>query len=104
MVEKAIKTKNSMTLNQVAWTIVDPEGKVEKRDLDLAMKAAQAASDLTDNKDGAILDTLARVYFVKGDKEKAIEIQKKAIASAEGRMKKELEETLKEYQGGGKPE
>lgn len=104
MVEKAIKTKNSMTLNQVAWTIVDPEGKVEKRDLDLAMKAAQAASDLTDNKDGAILDTLARVYFVKGDKEKAIEIQKKAIENADGRMKRELEATLKEYQGGAKPE
>lgn len=104
MVEKAIKTKNTMTLNEVAWMIVDPQGKVEKRDLDLAMKAAQAASDLTDNKDGAILDTLARVYFLKGDKEKAIEIQKKAVANADGRMKKELENNLKEYQGEPKPE
>lgn len=104
MTDKAIKAKDAMTLNMVAWSIVDPEAKVEKKDLDLALKAAQAAADATDNKDGAILDTLARVYFVKGDKAKAIEIEKKAIDNADGRMKRELEATLKEYQGEAKPE
>ena len=35
---------NAMMMNQLAWTIVDPDGGVKKPNLDLAMKAAEAAS------------------------------------------------------------
>ncbi|MBC7771451.1 MAG: redoxin family protein [Pyrinomonadaceae bacterium] len=98
-VDAAIKSKNSMKLNSIAWTIVDPEGKIEKKDLDLALKAATAANKITDEKDGAIMDTLARCYYLKGDKAKAIELQKKAVENAQGEMKAELQKNLKEYEG-----
>ena len=66
-------------LNEVAWTIVDPKANVKTRNTDLAMKAAQRAADLTKNTEPAVLDTLARCHFVKGDKAKAIELQTKVV-------------------------
>jgi thiol-disulfide isomerase/thioredoxin len=98
LTDKAIQSKDAEKLNQVAWTIVDPEGKVEKRDLDLAMKAAVKADEITEGKNAAIIDTLARVYFLKGDAAKALELQKKAVSLATGAMKAELERALKEYE------
>lgn len=84
--------------NFVAWSIVDPKGAVEKKDLDLAMKAAVKADKATNHEDPAILDTLARVYAEKGDFKKAVELQAKAVSLAEDEMKAELEPVLKEYQ------
>lgn len=89
---------NPQVLNEIAWLIVDPAGKVEKKDLDLAMTAANKANDLTKGKDAAILDTLARVHFEKGDKAKALELQKKAVELAPDQLKSELEASLKEYE------
>lgn len=98
--------KDSEGLNQVAWAIVNPENKVEKKDLDLAMKAATKADELTGGKKAAIIDTVARVYFCKGDVAKAIELEKKAIASIvpsdQPGTKEELEKALKEYEAAGK--
>lgn len=79
MVEKGIKFNNPEKLNLVAWTIVDPETKAASRDLELAMKAAEKAVELTKGENGAVLDTLARVHYWKGDLGKAIEIQTKAV-------------------------
>ncbi|MHC4137983.1 MAG: TlpA family protein disulfide reductase [Planctomycetota bacterium] len=79
-VAKAIKYRNPSDLNQVAWTIVDPEGKISRRDLDLALGAAEKAVAYTQSKDAAILDTLARVWFRKLDVVKAIELQTQAVA------------------------
>lgn len=97
-VDDAISHKNAMTLNEIAWMIVDPQGDVKDKNLDLALKAATKANEFTEGKDAAILDTLARVYFVKGDKAKAIELEKQAVANAKGQMKQEAESTLKEYE------
>jgi len=97
VVDAAIKSKNSMDLNQIAWAIVDPQGNVAKKDLDLAFKAADAANTITGGKDAAILDTLARVHFLKGNKAKAIELQEKAVANATGPMKADLQKALDEY-------
>ena len=98
MVDKAIEAKDAMSLNDVAWTLVDPEVDLKERHLDLALRAAQAASRLTEDADPAILDTLARAHFWKGDLDKALAIQTKAIANAEGRMKESLQGALEEYQ------
>lgn len=98
IVEKAVKAKDAQTLNQLAWGIVDPMGGVKDKDLDLAMLAATKGVELTKEKDANVLDTLARVYFLKGDTAKAIEIQKKAVALATGPTKDQIEETLKEYE------
>jgi len=99
LVDGLITKKDSQGLNAFAWGIVDPEGDMEKgkRDYDLAMKAAEAAVKLTDNKDAAILDTLARCYFEKGDKAKAIEVQTKAVELAPAQMKEQLRAALDEY-------
>lgn len=89
---------DAMLLNQIAWGMVDPDAGVEKPDLGMALAAAARAVEITKGKDGAILDTLARVYWLKGDKAKAIATQKDAVANAQGEMKKQLEGVLKEYE------
>jgi tetratricopeptide (TPR) repeat protein len=88
-------------LNAVAWVLVDPAAPFPAADLDLAMRAAQRSADLTKNEDGAVLDTLARVHFLKGDVAKAIEVQKKAIEKlrpAQAQFKAQIEAALKEYE------
>jgi thiol-disulfide isomerase/thioredoxin len=98
LVDRAIASNDAMTLNQIAWTIVDPEAKLEKRDLDLALKAAAKGVELTKSKDGAILDTLARTYAWKGDYKKALELQTLAVdVTEEGPMKEQLQQAIGEY-------
>jgi thiol-disulfide isomerase/thioredoxin len=90
---------DAMAMNQLAWLIVDPQGGVAEPNLDIAMRAAKRACELSKNEDGSMTDTLARVHFAKGDVARAIELQKQALAKApEGPMKKEMEGTLAEYE------
>lgn len=85
-------------LNYVAWTIVDPDGHVQDKDLDTALAAAERAADLTGHKDAAILDTLAMAHFLRGDAAKAIEIQTKAVELArDSDLKAELQGRLDEF-------
>lgn len=93
----AILHDDAESLNSVAWLMVDPDRKVEKKDLDLALKAATRANELTGFKDSATLDTLARVHFTRGEVDKAIELQEKAVSLAGGQMKDELTKALVEY-------
>lgn len=88
--------------NALAWEIATRKG-LEERDLDLAEKLAQRANDETDGKDPAIIDTLARVLFMKGRKEKAIALQQKAVDLAEGKAKEHFEKTLDSYKQGKLP-
>ncbi len=98
IVSKAIAAEDAMALNEFAWKLVDPAVQRENRFLDLAFGAAIAANVLTEEKDAAILDTVGRVYFWKGDLEKAIEVQRSAVEHATGRMKADLEKALEEYE------
>ena len=77
--------------------------------LPLTEKIAARANELANGKDAGILDILARVIFMRGDKDKAIELQKKAVSLAEKAsstgpmheaMKKGLKDVLKSYQKG----
>jgi thiol-disulfide isomerase/thioredoxin len=79
-------------LNGLAWLIVDPNSKLSRQDLPLALQIATRANEATGNKNAAILDTLARVYFLQGDLQKAVDTQTKAVE-----LDKSLEPTLKEY-------
>jgi len=97
LVDKAIQDKNPAELNAISWKIVDPAAKWGTLDLDLALRAAEKGVEFTKRADGAILDTLARVHYLKGDVKKAIEIQTLAVAASQGGMKEELEKTLTEY-------
>lgn len=93
---------NAMLQNQLAWTIATTKG-LEKRDLDLAETIAKRANDATKGKDAAILDTVARVAFLKGNKEEAITLQEKAIDLADSSSKKSLQKTLESYKAGKVP-
>lgn len=86
------------TLNSIAWTIADGEG-LEVRDLDLALKAAVQANKLTESKDAAILDTLARVYYEQGDLKSAVKWQKLAVQNADaGANGDTIRKVLEQYQ------
>jgi thiol-disulfide isomerase/thioredoxin len=89
---------NAEALNQIAWTILDGEG-IEKRDLDLALKLATCADELTKHENAPVLDTLARAHFDKGQVAKAVELQTLAIEKAgDEDMKNEMKATLTKYQ------
>ena len=85
---------SSMALNELAWTTAIGESP-SAADLDVALKAATRAAELTDEADGSILDTLARVFFVMGDVDRAIEWQEKAVEHSDGNAS--IERALEEY-------
>ncbi len=97
LTDEAIANYDPIKLNTIAWFIVDPQAKLAKRDLDLAMKAALKADELTNHEDPVILDTLARVYFSKGDVDKAIELQTKVVELVKGPEKADVQKSLDEY-------
>ncbi len=96
-VDKAIEKKDAQALNEIAWGMVDPAEKVENPDLDLALRAAEAADAITEHKDPMIIDTLARVHFMKGNVAKAIELQEKAVSLAPENFKADMVKALEEY-------
>lgn len=96
LAEKEIKD-DAGALNEIAWGILDTAG-VEKRDLDLALKLAQRADELSKHENAPILDTLARAYFDKGQVDKAVELQAKAVDKADNdELKTQLSDTLAKY-------
>jgi thiol-disulfide isomerase/thioredoxin len=84
-------------LNAIAWAIVDPNAKVEKRDLDLALQAAEGANRIAQDREPSYLDTLARVHAAKGDFSRAIELQTRALNLVTGDDRALYEKTLAEY-------
>ncbi len=92
-------------LNAVAWALVDPANPFPDPDLDLALKAAERATALSKESDGAILDTLARVHFRKGDVTKALELQKLALERLkpdQEQFRAQIQATLEEYEAAAK--
>ncbi|MDG1873192.1 MAG: redoxin domain-containing protein [Mariniblastus sp.] len=100
---------NGQALNEVAWGIYElfeeNGGDVDTEILKQAKIAAEYAAK-AEPKNGAILDTLAHfTYLVDEDLDKAIEIQKRAVANAGPQVddiKPFLDELLKEKKTGKK--
>lgn len=90
---------NAAALNEIAWTIVDPAGTVETRDLALARSAATKAVELTKRKDAAVLDTLARVHFLAGELGDAVRVQTEAVGllTEDDPQRPGLQKVLDEY-------
>jgi len=90
---------DAQSLNQISWFVVD-DRTVQTRDLEFALKAAARASDLTDHKNAAILDTVARVYYEMGDLRSALQWQLKAVEhlDPDSRQGSQLKRTLEQYQ------
>ena len=81
-------------LNELAWnTALSQEPSAV--DLEIALRAATRAAELTEQSDGSILDTLARVHYEMGDLNAAISWQEKAVEHADGNPS--IEQTLGEY-------
>jgi thiol-disulfide isomerase/thioredoxin len=93
---------NANLQNALAWQLATQEG-IKERDLDLAYKFATRANDAAKGKDASIMDTLARVTFLQGNKDKAIELQQKAVELADGDMRTQLQKTLDSYKQGKVP-
>ncbi|MFN7022198.1 MAG: redoxin family protein [Phycisphaerales bacterium] len=101
LANKAVAT-NAILCNQIAWTIVDPDGAVKDPNTEFAMTFAVKGDELAGGKNPAIVDTLARCYWIKGDKARAIELQEKAVKLCDddedfADIKSDLESTLKSY-------
>ena len=99
--EQPLKSPDQFRIIGKPIPIVDTKG-IDKRDLGLAMKLAERAVELSKSEDAAILDTLARVFYEKGELERAIEWQRKAVEQLlitdESPMAKQIRETLKAYE------
>jgi len=80
---------NAMALNSLAWTIVEPGGKVKQGDYALAVKAAERAVQLLEGKDASTMDTLGLALFKSGQVARAIEVQEKAVALAKEEVAKD---------------
>jgi tetratricopeptide (TPR) repeat protein len=97
------KKDDAELLNELAWTLLDT-ADLKNRDLDLAMTIAKRAAKVSKHADGPILDTLARAYFEKGDLDKALEYQTKAVEKCKNNeklpeeVKSQIKETLEKYQ------
>jgi thiol-disulfide isomerase/thioredoxin len=89
--------------NQLSWMLITQTG-ISKDLIALAEKEAIRANDLSKGKSSEILDTLARVQFVKGQKEEAVATQQKAMDAAEESQKKRYQKTLDSYKAGNIPE
>lgn len=70
-----------VTLNDLAWRIVS-RARIETRDLEAAMRFCDRANALRAYRDYALLDTLARIYWLMGDGGRALAWQRKAVALA----------------------
>jgi thiol-disulfide isomerase/thioredoxin len=95
---EAVKVKSPVVLNEIAWSLLTDE-RIKKRDVKLALKFAQAASDACGGREPAVLDTLARALFLNGKLPEAVAQQKKAVeVSTDKEIRDGLERTLKEYE------
>lgn len=67
-------------LDVITWAVAAASGDKSDAMLQLALRAAERAEQLSEGKNVSILDTLARVHFELGEVDKAIEKSKQAIA------------------------
>ncbi|MEO8429606.1 MAG: TlpA disulfide reductase family protein [Verrucomicrobiota bacterium] len=90
---------NSLHRNSLAWTLAKTDGLYE-RNLALAQAIAEEASATARDENPTYLATLARLQFLRGQKEKAITTQGKAVRLADLKKKAEFEQTLRGYREG----
>lgn len=89
--------------NQLAWELATNDNATE-REYAIAEEIAVRADTAAKSQEPAILDTLARVLFLRGKKEEAVAAQEKAVNLAKGTLKEQLEATLKSYREGKLPD
>jgi len=88
--------------NALAWGLLAETG-IESRGVSVARKLAERANVAADQKDAAILDTLARALFMSGEKLEAIKIEQRALDAAPEQEKSHCRKCLADYQQGKLP-
>jgi TPR repeat protein len=74
-----LKPKDAHLLNQLAWWELTAKEE-QFRDPVEALQLAKVAVAVSEEKEPALLDTLAEAYYANGDPQKAVELERKAIA------------------------
>jgi hypothetical protein len=95
------KYEFASTANTVAWYAV--EHKLDKDDIEKAIRWSEASLKI-DSKNAYFLDTLAQLYYLNGQKQKAIDTEAQAISAASGleepETKLKYEEVLQQMKNG----
>ena len=94
---------DARTLNRIAFPIVDPKLKVQNKDLGLALDAAQRANELKKGQGPYVLNTRARIHFIKGDVKEAIILREKALSLVDPESKAAFLSSLEEYERAAQP-
>lgn len=98
IVRLASETKNALFLNNFAWAILKKE-QLEERDVELALRAAKIAYDMSEGKHYGVADTYAWALFENGRVAEAVEIEKRALELCEDEEEKtKLRKTLKDFE------
>lgn len=67
-----------MVMSNIAWVLVDPRNRPQQTDLNLALRAAELANEMSGNRDPQTLSTLAEVYVARGEYDAALTTQRRA--------------------------
>lgn len=95
---------DAVALDALAWAVLEGP-RTPPCDAGLALELAVRANALAEGEDPRILDTLARVRFVRGEVDEAIRLQGLAAAAASGGpLEAKLRATLNEYERSRGPE
>jgi tetratricopeptide (TPR) repeat protein len=94
-----LEPTNSRHYNQLAWVLATCP-KAEFRDGARAVELATRAAELTEWKDGNVLDTLAAAYAESGRFDEAVRWQKQAVDLATPQLAEEMRQHLELYQAG----
>ena len=100
---------DAITLNGLAWSIVDPENTDPQPNNAVALVLAKRAAEASRMEDGQILDTYALALWKTGDKKQALEIQTKAVELVSkdpeitSESKKEIADRLENFKKGVNP-
>jgi len=95
VIATAVKQEDPTALRSVASSLTNAKDQKELQALGLA--AAEAGAKLAGDKDAVALYFLAEAYFATGDKAKAVETGKKAVAAADEGLKAQLEKLTQKY-------
>jgi len=90
---------DALTLDALAWGILTDDA-VGRRDLPLALRAAERAHDLTGDEDVQVLETLARALVMSGRRDEGIALHRRAVdrAADDPSTRLVLLEILAEYE------
>ena len=96
--------KDDSILQNLLAQMILAANSVKKPELDVVELLVNRANEATKGCDANVLDTQARLLFVKGQKEEAIETQTKAVALALPFDQKAMQTRLDSYKKGELPQ